>query len=247
MKNLREFFPSRERILILSPHPDDDCIGMGATINFLKKKDNIIKIFYLTPGWRGVKENLSCKERINLRKNEAISASKILGIDKKSLKFLFLPFYEKGKVVSEDIQKLTKEIKKFHPLVIFTSGEENDPHLTHKKCWKIIKESLDGLDFFPKVYIYRVWKLLKKFDFYFPFGDEIMELKIEAIKAHRSQLEPKYIKKGMISFWEREESLNKFYGEVLRKKGKIRNFLFAEVFKSCPNNPEKNRGFRDEE
>ncbi|MGE4357491.1 MAG: PIG-L deacetylase family protein [Candidatus Omnitrophota bacterium] len=246
MRDIRKVIYPQKKILILAPHPDDDCIGMGATIYFLKKSLATIKILYLTSGWRGVKGNIPRAKKDKLRKVEAHYAVRVLGLAKRDIKFLSLPFYNKRKIGSEDIQILTEEIKRFHPQIIFTCGEEKDPHLTHKKCWEIIKESMKNLGFSPKVYIYRVWKFFKKFDFYFPFTRKLMEMKIEAIKAHRSQLKPRYTKHKIYSFWERESKLNEFYGEILRKNYGMKNFLFAEVFKSCPYNPEKNRYFGKE-
>ncbi|MCM8765472.1 MAG: PIG-L family deacetylase [Candidatus Omnitrophica bacterium] len=247
MKNLQRLSFAHKRILVLSPHPDDDCIGMGATLYFLRK-NNSLKIFYLTSGWRGVKGRFSKKEKINLRKKEAISALKFLGIDKKAIKLLALPFYEKGEIGFEDIRILAEEIKRFQPQVIFTSGKEKDPHLTHEKCWLVLKGALKNLDFSPEVYIYRVWKIFKRFDVFFPFGERTMEIKIKAIQEHKSQLKLKYPKRGIFSLWEREMRLNRDYGKKLRKMEKLRGKSFlAEVFKTCPNNPEKHCYLRNEE
>jgi|GEM_PF-2862643 len=247
MKNLRQIFPFKKRILILSPHPDDDCIGMGATIYFLKKKNNKIKIFYLTSGWRGVRGKISKKEKINLRRKEAISACKILGLSRSALKFLSLPFYEKKKICLKDIEILAQGIKDFHPEIIFTCGKENDPHYTHKRSVELLEKTLKKIDPLCPLFIYRVWKDFKKFDLYFPFGRELMERKIKAIKAHKSQWIPKYAKGKIISFWKREERINKIYGERLRRMGLIKGekFLFAEVFKAWPDNPEEICHLRD--
>ncbi|MCM8778486.1 MAG: PIG-L family deacetylase [Candidatus Omnitrophica bacterium] len=241
MKDLREVSPRGKKILILSPHPDDDCLGMGATISFLRK-DNYLKIFYLTSGWRGVRGRISREEKSNLREREAISAVKLLGIDEKAVRFLSLPFYEKGEVCSRDILILTEEIKRFRPQIIFTSAEEEDPHLTHKKCWQIVRESLKDLDFSFSIYIYQVWEIFRKFDYFFSFGKRLMERKLKAIKEHRSQLKPKYTKRGITSLGEWEVSLNRNYAKMLGK-----GFLYAEVFKTCPDNPEEDGYFRDEE
>lgn len=240
MINLRENFLSKKRVLVLSPHPDDDCIGMGATLYFLNKK-NIIRILYLVSGWRGVKGNSSKREKIYLRKRETILANRILGINKKSLRFIELPFYEEKRIGNRDIEILSSEIKKFHPEIIFSCREEDDPHFTHRKCWDIFEKSLENLNFPVRVYIYRVWSKLIKFDFYFPFEKKIMDKKIKAIQAHKSQIFPKYTKQGISSFWEREEKLNRIYRNKLKKVGKIkeRKYLFAEVFKSWQKNPEK--------
>jgi len=49
IKGLNEL-PRGKRILIFSPHPDDDVISMGATIKLLKENKNRIRIAYMVTG-----------------------------------------------------------------------------------------------------------------------------------------------------------------------------------------------------
>jgi len=47
---LHKFTNNKERILIFSPHPDDDVISMGGTINRLKEQGHHVMIAYMTLG-----------------------------------------------------------------------------------------------------------------------------------------------------------------------------------------------------
>jgi len=244
--NLLERLSCQKRILIFSPHPDDDCIGMGSAI-FSLSQNNRIKTVYMTSGWRGVGGNITVSEKKLLRKKEALEACRILGLNKKHIKFLNLPFYDTGKIGIRDVDLLRVEIEKFRPQIIFACGESNDPHRTHGKCLKILEKALKRLKFSPRIIFYRVWEDFKEFNLFLPFGKKIMQKKIEAIKAHKSQLIPKFSKRDISSFWKREEKLNKKFAAMLRNRGLLRNtnFLFSEVFKACPANPEKYGDFRD--
>jgi glucosamine-6-phosphate deaminase len=45
---------TKEKVLIFSPHPDDDVISMGGTIKKLKEQGHEIHIAYMTSGANGV-------------------------------------------------------------------------------------------------------------------------------------------------------------------------------------------------
>jgi glucosamine-6-phosphate deaminase len=235
--------PTNKRILIFAPHPDDDCIGMGVTIFSFIQKKNRIKIIYMTSGWRGVKGNMSIEGKKLLREKETINACRILGVVKKSAKFLNLPFYDTAKISFEDVDLVKVEIEKFKPDIIFACGEFDDPHRTHGKCLKIVDKVLKKVEFAGEIFFYRVWKDWSSgiFDFFLPFDKELMKKKIKAIKAHKSQLQPLFTKKGVSSFWEREVALNKKFALHLKRRGLLRgtNFLFSEVFKRGPAHPER--------
>ena len=66
-----------DRILIVSPHPDDDVIGMGGTMQLLPNKKNV-KIIYMTNGDGGLGE-----EKKGIRIKEALSSIKVLGYERK--------------------------------------------------------------------------------------------------------------------------------------------------------------------
>ena len=78
-KLLQKITPE-DRVLIISPHPDDDVIGMGGTMDLLPNKDRV-RVLYMTNGGS------------DLRIKEALSALKILGYSKDSLMEGDMPFY----------------------------------------------------------------------------------------------------------------------------------------------------------
>ena len=74
--------------MIVSPHPDDDVIGMGGTMEILQNKENV-KIIYMTNGDGGLKDT----EKNGIRIKEALSSIAILGYNSDNLINANLPFY----------------------------------------------------------------------------------------------------------------------------------------------------------
>lgn len=114
------------RIVVFSPHPDDDVIAMGGTIRRLVEQGNEVHVAYQTSGniavsdedivdyiHRHPEENLitwnqqniaslSLEDKLTIatlvRQEEALAACACNGIPRLQVHFLNLPFYETGKV-----------------------------------------------------------------------------------------------------------------------------------------------------
>jgi len=64
-------------ILVLAAHPDDEVLGMGATIKKLSKKGNKIHLCVVTEGASGQYKD---PKMIKVRRDSCLKAGKILGI-----------------------------------------------------------------------------------------------------------------------------------------------------------------------
>ena len=115
-------------ILVISPHPDDEVLGMGGTIKKLSKKNRII----LCVVSEGATAQYKDKKMIQVRKNACKKCSKILGISKT----IFLDFPDMRLNLSHlDINKKLEEIiKKFKPEVVYTAPR-NDLNLDHQSVF----------------------------------------------------------------------------------------------------------------
>lgn len=188
---LIELIPENKKILIFAPHPDDEIIGMGATIYKIRERGNIFKIAYLTDGERGVKGDLSDEEKKGIRRGEAIRACAVLGVKEKDLEFLDLPFYRTRMPDVEDIEIVFDLITIFMPDIIFVCVDE-DPNSTHRKAAQIIDEALIQYEIDTIIYCYKsIWEefKLREVNFCIGFDESLMRLKIKALKEHKSQLE----------------------------------------------------------
>ena len=133
-----KFIQPSDRVLITSPHPDDDVIGLGGTMQLIQNKSNV-KIAYLTNGMGGLRkhDNLGNKTRIK----EAISSVKVLGYEQNSVVDLGLPFYNDlaRQVTKKDVRHMEKLLNQWSPQHIFVCIDP-DPKKTHIKCAKIIQD-----------------------------------------------------------------------------------------------------------
>jgi len=262
--------PRNKRILVFSPHPDDDVICVGATLKLLCDRGNEVKIAYMVSGNIAVRDSdvvkylpkivnesqveaykklilnnkLPLNELLELkakvRELEAVNASKLIGIPESNLYFLRLPFYETGLIIKkpisyEDVSIVKKLIEKEKPEIILMPGEIADPHGTHGKCIEAIYRALESanLNHVPEMWHYKGgWEeyLIYEADLVVPFNKDIMQLKVKAIKEHRSQLDPMFQGLDPRPFWKRAMDRNRRNGMMLQKLG-LSNASYAELFK----------------
>jgi len=176
--------PSGPRILVFSPHPDDDAIGCGGTLIKSYESGNEIWSVILTDGQKGDSSNYRKSENgfVNLRNKEAVEASKILGI--KKVIFLDEPD-TKLKIKNDVIDKVSQILKDFSPNSVFLPAPF-DFHRDHRVTFKILAEILSSTNFDFDCHIYEIWT---------PIYPNIiidvskqMERKIKAIRCYKSQL-----------------------------------------------------------
>ena len=260
-------FPFPKKVIVFSPHPDDDVISMGGTLARLSEHghevhvayqvsgniavfddevtrfldfvrdiapeygldetkaqkiyNNTLEFFkYKRPGQIDLPEIATCKGYI--RKGEAKSACRYLGIPEDRIHFLDLPFYETGTVKKkpigkEDIKIIVDLLKKVKPHQIFAAGDLSDPHGTHRVCFIAILEALKQLkneDWIGdcRLWLYRgAWQEwnIDEVDMAVPLSPEEGRIKRMAIFKHQSQKDrPLFPGTDPREFWQRAEERN---------------------------------------
>tara|TARA_B100000941_G_C28457656_1_gene528885 strand:- start:45 stop:716 length:672 start_codon:yes stop_codon:yes gene_type:complete len=128
-----------KKILILSPHADDEILGCGGFISKYSKKNFQINVLILTNANKGAPEIYSHKEIQKIR-NEAKKANDSIGT--KKLFFENLPALNLG---NYPIYKITNIINKYlndiNPEIILIPSS-NDIHDDHKIIFKAAKVSM---------------------------------------------------------------------------------------------------------
>ncbi|MBP3768914.1 MAG: PIG-L family deacetylase [Lachnospira sp.] len=167
---------SKDKILIIAPHPDDECIGVGG---ILSKYADRCSVIVLTDGCQG-QGNQSVEDCRIQRKNEFISEMEYLGIND----YKFLEIID-GTLISHLDCMNDISLKKYSK--IFVTGY-SDGHVDHTAAYHCIVKALmiqNNID--TEVYLYEVHKELVNPTHYLNITDCI-DRKLKAIRFHDSQL-----------------------------------------------------------
>ena len=202
---------SSKKILIFSPHQDDEVFGCGGLLlKLTKKKDVDISVIYITNGERGTADTSPCKSLIEIRNNEAATVMMELGINK----YEFLN-YSDGFLVDEGNELKTSIKRIFHELnpdlVLFTHIE--DEHMDHQTTGKIILDLVESYK--NTVFVgYEVWSAISKPNMYIELSDYEYNKKLDLMNIYKSQLRVFDYKSVVISrLLKRGHDINTNYAE----------------------------------
>ena len=202
------------------------------TVHFFGKKK---------PGQVDLRQIAECKSAI--RRGEAKSACRYLGIPESRIHFLDLPFYETGTVKKkpvgqEDIQIIVDLLKEIKPHQIFAAGDLSDPHGTHRFCFIAILEALKQLKDEEwlkdcRMWLYRgAWQEwdVTEVDMAVPLSPEESRIKRMAIFKHQSQKDrPLFPGTDLREFWQRAEERNMATAVMYDKLG-MAEYQAIELF-----------------
>ncbi len=259
--------PYPKRVIVFSPHPDDDVISMGGTVARLSEQGHDLHMAYQVSGniavfdhdvikyldflresskiyndnpnkadeiYKRAEVEISKKHpgepdpmdireiKGAIRRGEARSACRYLGIPEDRIHFLDLPFYETGGVKKkplgrEDIEIVKNLLKEVKPHQIFAAGDLSDPHGTHRVCFQAIIQACEELkneEWFNdcRVWMYRgAWQEwdVAEAEMAVPLSPEEVDIKREAIFRHQSQKDkPLFPGSDKREFWQRAEERN---------------------------------------
>lgn len=282
--------PYPKRVIVFSPHPDDDVISMGGTYRRLVEQGHDVHVAYQTSGNIAVGDEEViryvslirnvCKhygreddpvlqkaeeirdflmnhkkegepERLdvrfmkgNIRREEARTASRFVGLDDDHIHFLDLPFYEtglvkKGDLAEADITIVKNFIESIKPHEIFVAGDLADPHGTHKVCLDAI---LGAIDLFKhekwyaedcRVWMYRgawaEWEI-EHIEMAVPMSPEELRFKRNSILKHQSQMESApFLGDDERLFWQRSEDRNRGLAKLYADLG-LASYEAIEAF-----------------
>jgi glucosamine-6-phosphate deaminase len=224
------------RVLVFSPHPDDDVIGMGGTISKYAQNGVIVDVCYMTGGQN--------KTRVQ----EAVKALEVLCGDHHTAHFLDLPFYSRvdRKITKEDHQTLTNFLSQCLDytdkyLAVYVCGDLRDPSDTHKNCYTILtnvvrmwlstqlqdllRENTPWYVYFSVWYTPDLYKYVSHLSHVEMSEDECLK-KRESIQCHQSQLRINMKPEHMAhidEFWSYIEARN-------RSHGRFYNNTATEIF-----------------
>ncbi len=182
-----------ERILVISPHPDDEVLGCGGIMKRLTYIGQNVFVLVIT---RGKKEMYSQEKILNVRQ-EAINAHKIIGVSE--TRFLDFPAPNLDLVsIAEIASAISAVIKELHISILYLP-HKGDIHHDHKVVFDaglVAARPVNG-NSVKRIYSYET---LSETEWAAPFGDDafiptsfinitdFFAVKLEALKCFKSQL-----------------------------------------------------------
>ena len=204
----------RQRVLVLSPHPDDEAIGCGGTLRWHVEHGDYVEVIFLTSGERGVCGQDPMKTA-RIRETEAKAAAKILGYS--ALEFWREP--DGGfRSTTALAERLTKKIHRFKPHRLYVPHPD-EMHRDHRAAARLVRRALAKVPVAPDVLFYEVWTPLQHIDHVQDISAQ-MEKKLAAIRAHKSQC-------AIMRFDDSAHGLARYRGEMHSWPGGA----YAEVFR----------------
>ena len=184
-----------KKILILSPHADDEILGCGGIISKYSKKGHNVNVLILTNASIGAPE-LFTQKQISLIRSEAKKANNLIGTknlffeDLPALGLQYYPMYKISNIIN-------KYIKKINPDTVFIPSPI-DIHQDHKIIFNAAKVSLrtNEKNSVKRVLSYEVlseteWNENQKAfnpNFYVKLNKSDINLKIKSFLKYRSQV-----------------------------------------------------------
>ena len=205
-------FNKESRVLILSPHYDDDVIGCGGIINKYCRSGCVCSVLYFTDGTKN-KKAIEIKQYKEIRKSEAIAALGKLGnVSAHCLE-------EKDGELSASKQVVDQLQKRIIELGVDTIFFPNikDSYSDHNVVGKILSMALKKVNTVRKLYMYEIIECLQNPNIYFEMDEVAIHSKREAIGRHQTQIE-------YMDYLDISEKINQIRGTTIGKKA-------CEVFK----------------
>jgi LmbE family N-acetylglucosaminyl deacetylase len=179
--------PSKN-ILVLAPHPDDECLGCGGTVKLLTQAGMQVDVILLTRGENGLdapaQQPAAVHEQLAAtREREARAACAVLGVRNVE----FLAGIDGGLMHQPHLVKpLAGQLHagNYHRIFAPWYGEA---HPDHVATFRLLQRALAESSLRPAIWLYEVWTPLVPTD-HVPI-DATMPAKREAIQQHQSQLD----------------------------------------------------------
>jgi LmbE family N-acetylglucosaminyl deacetylase len=199
-----------KKIMVVTPHPDDDLFGCGGTMALLAKNKNQIVIVIYTNDDKGSYDLEMTSERLaRIRKAEEEAACQTLGIPKENIIWLG---YDDGELEyappKELCGQVARLIRKYRPDALFSIDPGENHERWHKTDHRMAAfNTIDAVRaaefhlYYPEHLLYEslqsyqvpllfFYYSLKDDANYWINIDKFLDLKIEAASKHVSQFEP---------------------------------------------------------
>jgi len=206
------------RVLVVTPHPDDEAIGCGGALCVHAEAGDVVRIVHLTSGEQGG-HGLPPAETARRREAEAAEAARLLGAQ--APEFWRCPDGAL-RVTRALVGRLRDLIVNWRPAMVYVT-HDREMHPDHRAAARLVRRVLCDLPSgvpTPAVRLFEVWTPLQTMDEIVDISAHI-DTKLAAIRAYKHQC-------SVMRFDEAARGLSRYRGEMHSWPGGD----YAEVFVS---------------
>ena len=216
--------PESKRIIVISPHPDDETLGAGGTINKFIKQGHDLMVLTIS----GHLPPLYKREEYELTKEEALKAYEIMGVQ--SSQFLEIPATMIGdEPIHELNSKISSVLAEFEPTDVFCPFP--DRHIDHRLIFDSVMVATRPVGYGKRIKNLVAYETLSETHWNAPYLEpnftpnlvvnitEEFEKKLEALECFKSQIDKKEGPRSL----EAVKALAKF-------RGSQSGFQYGEAF-----------------
>jgi LmbE family N-acetylglucosaminyl deacetylase len=152
---------NQKSVLVFSPHQDDETFGCGGMIALKRQQGVSVAVAFLTDGQGSHAHDMEQKDKIvQIRKQEAVKALDILGVESTNIHFLekpdgFLPELPKEQR-KKTIEQLAELIKFYKPEEVYVPHRK-DCHKDHEATYELVKEAISLVGVEVELLQYPIW------------------------------------------------------------------------------------------
>lgn len=190
-----------ERVLIVAPHPDDECLGCGGAAHLLSTHSCNVQVLVISNGTMSHPNSRKFPAPVlqTLREAETRAAMALLGIGAPdSICFLGLQdgaVPTQGAEFEQALQYCCAYLNRISPQLVFLP-QRNDPHPDHRASWQLIRATLETNNQTVRQLEYPIWNwdstqrnlVPEQFTAWRLDISGSVDQKLEAIQAYRSQV-----------------------------------------------------------
>lgn len=190
--------------LIVSPHPDDETLGMGGTIRRRVDEGDRVEVIFLTSGERGG-HGRAPEETARVREAEAARAAVLLGVS--AFEFWHEPDGAL-RASPQVVDRLREVIASREPAFVY-STHADEQHPDHVAASSIVARAAARLPDecgVPRLLTFEVWTPLARMDEIVDISEQL-PAKLAAIRAYTSQVD-------VLGFDAAFEGLARYRGEM---------------------------------
>jgi LmbE family N-acetylglucosaminyl deacetylase len=190
------------RVLVLSPHPDDESIGCGGTLCQHVADGDEVRVVFLTSGEMGG-HGTGPEDTRRVREAEAVAATNVLGL--RAIEFWHAPD-GRLRATSPLVARLAALLRSWKPDTVYTT-HPGEAHPDHCAAPRLLRRALAKARVgTPEVWLFEIWTPLATMDRIVDVT-RWMPVKLRAVRRYRSQC-------AVLRFDAAVAGLNRYRGEM---------------------------------